>query len=191
MFLCGCWLGLRYSDLVSIAPENVTKDYISIKTQKTGEVVVLPLHRMVRNVMECYKEYPNSLPPAISNVKMNLYLKEIGRLMPSQNVSIQTSLTRGGKVITQTKKKFEALTVHTARRSFATNLYLAGVSSLTIMALTGHRSERVFLSYLKASPLENANIVQKHWDKKEALSIEAREHSAYQVVMSQQPPSSN
>ena len=130
--------------------------------------------------------------PAISNVKMNLYLKEIGRLMPSQNVSIQTSLTRGGKVITQTKKKFEVITTHTARRSFATNLYLAGVNSLTIMKLTGHKSEKVFLNcYLKASPIENANIVQKHWDKKEALSIEARGHSTYQDVMSQQPPSAN
>jgi integrase len=119
----------------------------------------------------------------MSNVKMNLYLKEIGRLMPSQNISIQTSLTRGGKLITQTKKKYEALTVHTARRSFATNLYLAGVSSLTIMALTGHRSERVFLSYLKASPLENANIVQKHWDKKEALSIGASEHRGNQDMI--------
>jgi integrase len=52
LFLVGSWTGLRFSDLVNIAPENITKDNISIKTQKTGEVVVLPLHRMVKNVME-------------------------------------------------------------------------------------------------------------------------------------------
>jgi integrase len=183
LFIVGCWTALRYDDLVNIAPENVTKDNISIKTQKTGEVVVLPLHRMVRSVMERYKDYPNSLPPGISNVKMNLFLKEVGRLMPSQNENVQTSLTRGGKRVTQTKARWECLTVHTARRSFATNLYLAGVSSLTIMKLTGHKSEKVFLSYLKASPLENANIVQKHWDKEEAKSTGASEHRGNQDMI--------
>ena len=32
---------------------------------------------------------------------------------------------------------------------------------------TGHKSEKVFLSYLKATAEENANILQNHWSKKE------------------------
>ncbi len=34
---------------------------------------------------------------------------------------------------------------HTARRSFATNMYNMNVLSLTIMAITGHKTERNFL----------------------------------------------
>jgi integrase len=191
LFIVGCWTGLRFSDLVNISQENVAKDKIFIKTQKTGGVVVLPLHRMVRSVMERYGDYPNSLPPGLSNVKMNKYLKEIAAMMPSLNEKVQTSITRGGRLITDTKAKWECVTVHTARRSFATNLYLDGVNSVTIMKLTGHKSERVFLSYLKASAEENANIVQKHWEKKEATSVEAIEPKEDQDALPQQSRAAN
>lgn len=173
LFIVGCWTGLRFSDLVNIAPENITGDKISIKTQKTGEVVVLPLHWMVKNIMKKYSDYPNSLPPAISNVKMNKYLKDIARLVPCLSEKVQSNITRGGKRVTESKTKGELVTTHTARRSFATNLYLDGVSSLTIMKLTAHKSEKVFLSYLKASAEETANMVQSHWLKKDIASGEA------------------
>lgn len=168
LFIVGCWTGLRFKDLVNIAPENVVGDKISIKTQKTGEVVVLPVHWMVKSIMEKYREYPNSLPPAISNVKLNKYIKEVAEKVPCLADKVLVSITRGGTVITESKAKWQCVTVHTARRSFATNLYLDGVNSLTIMKLTAHKSEKVFLSYLKASAEENANLVQEHWLKKGA-----------------------
>ncbi len=172
LFIVGCWTGLRFSDLVNIAPENITADKISIKTQKTGEVVVLPLHWMVRNIMKKYSAFPNSLPPAVSNVKMNKYLKDRALLVPCLGEKVQSNITRGGQLITESNAKWECVTVHTARRSFATNLYLDGVSSLTIMKLTTHKSEKVFLSYLKASAEETANVVQNHWLKKDTASGE-------------------
>jgi integrase len=166
LFIVGCWTGLRFGDLVNILPENIKDGKIEIKTQKTGERVVLPIHPMVSVIMQRYKSYPNSLPPAISNVKMNKYLKEMAKLLESLHEVVPTTITRGGKIITTNKKKFELVTVHTARRSFATNLYKDGVSSLTIMKLTAHKSERVFLQYLKASAEENAMLVQNHWKMK-------------------------
>jgi integrase len=161
--------GLRYSDLINILPENIKGDKIEIKTQKTGQVVVLPLHNIAKEIMLRYKMFPNSLPPAISNVKMNKYLKEVAKLVGSLHEIIPTNITRGGKIITTNKKKFELVTVHTARRSFATNLYKDGVSSLTIMKLTAHKSEKVFLNYLKATADETATLLQKHWEKQELL----------------------
>ncbi|MDB5282789.1 MAG: hypothetical protein JWO06_1864 [Bacteroidota bacterium] len=170
LFIVGCWTALRYGDLVNIGPENITGDKISIKTQKTGEVVVLPLHWMVRSIMKKYSAFPNSMPPSICNVKFNQYLKEIAFLCPSLGERVLSNLTRGGELVTLSKAKWECVTVHTARRSFATNLYLEGISSLTIMKCTAHKSEKVFLSYLKASAEENANLLQNHWSKKEALA---------------------
>ncbi len=167
LFLVGCWTGFRFGDLVNIAPENIIGNKISIKTQKTGEVVVIPLHWMVKNIMKCYTDYPNSLPPAISNTKMNKYLKEIASQVPCLQDKVQSNITKGGKLHTETRCKWEYVTVHTARRSFATNLYLEGISSLTIMKLSSWKSEKVFLSYLKASAEDNANLLQKHWSEKE------------------------
>jgi hypothetical protein len=53
--------------------------FIQIKTQKTGEIVTIPIHPMVRSIMQKYVgKTENSLPSAISNVKMNKYLKDLG-----------------------------------------------------------------------------------------------------------------
>ena len=56
--------------------------------------------------------------------------------------------------------KAEAVSTHTARRSFASNLYRQGIPSITIMAITGHRSERQFLKYIKLDAEEHARILQ-------------------------------
>lgn len=170
LFIVGCWTGLRFSDLVNILPENIKNDKIQIKTKKTGEVVVLPIHWMVKSIMERYKAFPNSLPPAISNVKMNKYLKDAAKLVDSLHEMVQTNITKGGKLVTTNQLKYELVTVHTARRSFATNLYKDGISSLTIMKLTAHKSEKVFLHYLKATAEENAALVEKHWQNKTVIS---------------------
>lgn len=109
----------------------------------------------------------NSLPPTLSNTKMNLYLKDLGALIESLDTKVSTSITKAGKNITTTNKKYKLLTTHTARRSFATNLYLDGVPSYTIMRITGHRTEKAFLRYIKITPNESAKVLQLHWKKKD------------------------
>ncbi|BDW92732.1 hypothetical protein MACH07_15640 [Flagellimonas marinaquae] len=58
--------------------------------------------------------------------------------------------------------KYELVTTHTARRSFATNLYLADVPSISIMKITGHKTERSFLHYIKISQEQNADKLLNH-----------------------------
>ena len=50
------------------------------------------------------------------------------------------------------------------RRSFATNSY-GTVPTLTIMKITGHKSEQVFLNYIKTTPMEYAKEMKKSWEK--------------------------
>lgn len=65
LFLVGCWTGLRFSDFINIKTKNIQGDFIEIKTQKTGESVIIPIHDTVRAIMEKYKGITaNSLPPA-------------------------------------------------------------------------------------------------------------------------------
>lgn len=167
MFIISCRSGLRYSDLSSLTSENIQGNFFNIKSKKTGQEIVLPLHWQVKEILKKHKDCANSLPRSISNVKFNLYLKQLSRLVPSLNVRVLVSITRGGKLTTESKAKWELVTTHSGRRSFCTGLYLEGISSLTIMALSGHRTESQFLKYLKATPLQNANLLQKHWDQKE------------------------
>ncbi|MFN5182271.1 MAG: site-specific integrase, partial [Bacteroidota bacterium] len=152
LFIVGCYTGLRFSDFTQIKPENIRKGMISLRTQKTNEMVIIPVHPMVEDIMKKYKgKYANSLPPAFTNQVMNNYLKEIGKLA-QLNESNLVSKTIGGKKISISYKKYELITTHTARRSFATNLYLQEFPAISIMKITGHRSEKNFMNYIKMSP---------------------------------------
>lgn len=65
---------------------------------------------------------------------------------------IRYDYTRGGKMITEVKQKWQLISSHTARRSAATNMYLTGrFNTYEIMALTGHTTEKSFFRYIKVS----------------------------------------
>ena len=53
--------------------------------------------------------------------------------------------------------------MHTARRSFATNLYIDGAPMISIMKLTGHTTELNFLKYIKITKEENAEMMRKYF----------------------------
>lgn len=165
LFVVGCYTGLRFSDFTEIKPENIKNECIYIRTIKTHQNVVVPLHPCIREVMKRYGgKYPNNLPPAYSNQKMNDYLKEVGKLAGLKEQIIITR-TKGSKRVETTYKKYELLTTHCARRSFATNLFKQGFPSLNIMKITGHRSEKSFMKYIKVKEEEAAQMLKIHWEK--------------------------
>ncbi len=159
LFIIGCYTGLRFSDLKQIQLEHFINDqFIKISTIKTSETVVIPLHWTVKEIL---KKYENKLPRIISNQKMNDYIKELGKIAEI-NETVIIRETKGGLRIDKKHKKYSLITVHTARRSFATNMFLADVPTLSIMKITGHRTEGAFLKYIKVSPEENANKLLNH-----------------------------
>jgi site-specific recombinase XerD len=160
LFIVACFTGLRFSDLTQITPNNFINNgsLLKIKTEKTGEFVVIPLHKTVH---EIFRKYKNEIPNIISNQKMNDYLKEIAKIA-GFNEKISNSITKGGIKKTVVSEKWQLVTVHTARRSFATNMYLLDIPTISIMKITGHRTEKAFLLYIKFTQEENANKLLNH-----------------------------
>ena len=160
LFLIGCFTGLRFSDFTQIKPENIDhhKSLLQIRTQKTGQRVSIPLHPTVKRILE---KYNNQLPKAYVNQVMNKYLKDVASISGLKQM-VQTTITKGGKVQKNNCPKYELVTTHTARRSFATNLYLADVPSISIMKITGHKTERSFMQYIKISQEQNADKLLNH-----------------------------
>jgi integrase len=160
LFIIGCYTGLRFSDLAKLNEKNIIDKGTKIKilTQKTGELVIIPLHTYI---LEILKRYSGKIPEVISNQKMNDHLKDIGKLA---KIKEKTTLhfTQGGVKKSDTFPKHELITVHTARRSFATNAFLNDIPSISIMKITGHRTERAFLKYIKITQEENANKLLNH-----------------------------
>ena len=54
------------------------------------------------------------------------------------------------------------MTTHTARRSLATNMYLAGIPIKTIMTITGHSSVAQLMEYIKITEIEVAESLKDH-----------------------------
>lgn len=159
LFLVSCYTGLRFQDFTTITPENILDgNKLKISTRKTGKTVQIPIHWRVAEILA---KYENHLPRAISNQKMNDYLKELGEIAGIDS-TIEKVLTKGGLRYERNYKKFELITCHTGRRTFATNLYLAGVPAISIMKLTGHQTEAVFMRYLNISGEENAMLLMNH-----------------------------
>lgn len=168
MFLIGCYTGLRYADFSRLTPANLQSGYIEIEQSKTGKPVAIPVHSVVKSIID---KYNGNLPTAISNQKMNEYLKEVCRKVPSLCEMTTKTGTKGGMKVTANYQKWQIIGTHTGRRTFATNAYLQGVPTVTIMAVTGHKTEKAFLKYLKVTPKEHAKIMAAIWSKNKMKAI--------------------
>jgi len=76
--------------------------------------------------------------------------------MASISSKIKCHQTISGKRVEEIKLKYELMKTHTARRSFATNAFLAGVPTRKIMLCTGHLAEENLRKYIRATTIESA-----------------------------------
>lgn len=65
-------------------------------------------------------------------------------------------------LFTITYPKYELIKTHTARRTGCTNMYLAGIPVIDIMKISGHKTEKEFMKYIKVSKLETAQNLSRH-----------------------------
>lgn len=155
-FILLAWTGCRYSDLDKLRKENIIEisgsHFFKLKQQKTGNDVIIPIFPESQRILEKY-EY--NLPRPMANQKFNLYLKEVCKLAELDDEVI-IKRTEGGVLKENVLKRYECISAHTARRSFATNLYLRGFDSMSIMQITGHKTESAFLTYIKVTREQNA-----------------------------------
>jgi hypothetical protein len=82
--------------------------------------------------------------------------------MAEINESVIVQSHKGGVIKRTTYPKYELIVTHTARRSGCTNMYLAGIPVIDIMKISGHKTEKEFMKYIKVSKLETAHNLSKH-----------------------------
>lgn len=159
MFLLACHTGLRFSDLVRLQPLNFnTKEKIlCIRTQKTDAMVYIPLSPDVMNICKKYDYHM----PRFSNSTFNACIKEISRQAGLVD-SVEMLISKGSKKMRLVLPKYQLITSHTARRSFATNAFLANVPNISIMQITGHTTEKAFMRYIRVTGEDNARRLLAH-----------------------------
>ena len=145
IFLIGVFTAQRYSDYSTIRKSSI--GYVSNKhpvlfvtQKKTGKRVCIPCNK---DLISLLAKYDFNLPH-IWTQHFNRYIKVV-----AQKAGLG--------------ERAQFVSSHTARRTGATLLYLAGMDLLDIMKITGHSSSAMLKLYIKADELEVAEKLIKKY----------------------------
>jgi integrase len=145
IFVMNCYTGLRHSDWTKVSIKNIDEGKMQIRTHKTNVPVLIPLKPLVLEILERYESIEI---PTLQ--KTNDALKWIGEKAFDQKLG-------KGNI-----SKWLQVRTHTARRSFATNAYIAGISERAIMQITGHKTTESFQKYIRFTKQETADKLKGH-----------------------------
>ena len=183
--LIGCEIGQRVSDLLRLTPENITLNgslelinLIQQKTKKRVSVVVTPRIKEILNSRSGKFPKIYSKNPESNKVIFNRLIKEVCKIAGI------TEVVQGSKMNPKTARKqsgqypkYQLVTSHICRRSFATNYY-GQIPTPLIINQTGHSTEKEFLNYIGKTPIDYAeqmamymNLVQQKQAKKSILKL--------------------
>ncbi|MBR3074820.1 MAG: site-specific integrase [Bacteroidales bacterium] len=184
IFMVGVWTAQRVSDYNNIKKEdfstltkNVLREkddpkkpgekkawiekqeitYLNIRQKKTGAKVAIPCNTQLKAILEKY----NYQLPHLEDQVINRYIKEVAEAAGLTEL-VEVETTKGGTPKKEKIQKCKLIHTHTARRTGATLMYLAGVDIYDIMKVTGHSSPAMLKKYIKADSLK---VVEKLTDK--------------------------
>lgn len=162
--LLGCEVGQRGGDLLKLTGENVrykgSHIYIDVIQQKTNKHVTIGI--IANHVIDIIE---NQFPKELPHQKLNDYLKVVCKLA---GIDV---IVKGTKLNTETNRKelgnypkYELITSHCFRRSFATNYYKK-IPTAVLIGITGHSKESLFLTYInqREDKDDNADLFMKFY----------------------------
>ena len=123
-FIFACLTGLRYSDIIRVRYEDIVDGVITLRQQKTNEVVYIPLTDDVSRLIEPLAHEGLVFGPLVASTLM----RKIRRWAQKAGITKRISM-------------------HTARHTFAVLLLTKGVDIYTVSRLLGHRNVKTTQIY--------------------------------------------
>jgi hypothetical protein len=161
VFLAGCYTAQRYSDYSKIGKSNIKeidgKRVIELVQKKTGEKCFIPIRPELEVIL---KRYDYTLPKTFEQ-KVNEEIKKIGARAKITEI-VHVEKNKGGMLVKTNVKKCQLIMTHTARRTGCSLMYLAGIPVIDIMKISGHRTPKEFLKYIKIGKEETAVTLASH-----------------------------
>jgi hypothetical protein len=153
-FIISCCTGLRVGDLQGLTTDNLIpvtgKDWVYElihRQEKTKKAVSVPIvvPQVVRVLERLQRQFPVKRTAQYLNKTIKGIAKRAGLNARTEGLDEETGIPL---------RQYEAITMHTGRRSFATNAYKAGVPLTTIQAKTGYSDINTLEIYLRRSTEE-------------------------------------
>jgi integrase len=169
IFVFGCTVGLRYSDLMRLKKINVRNDIkgtvLQITTSKTGAEVSIPLPEYAVALINKYRRKAGVyLLPRLANSNLNLQVKRIIE-KAGWTYPLPKMRHRQGKLVEVKTGKgnnyrfCDHICAHTMRRTAITTLLMMGVPEVMVRKISGHApGSKEFYKYV--------DIVQNYLDEK-------------------------
>tara|TARA_R110001592_G_C13170288_1_gene749764 strand:+ start:224 stop:1528 length:1305 start_codon:yes stop_codon:yes gene_type:complete len=165
VFLIGCYTGQRISDYNGLSENDIIEidgyKYFEIKQKKNKKfhrIVNCPITKEMQQIMDL--RHNGKPPKKIAESYLNDYIKQVGQML-DWSVLVKCEYTKGGIEYTEMIPKYDLIKSHTARRSFCTNKYKAGMSVFDIMLFSGHTTEKEFYKYIRIKDQERAAHIVK------------------------------
>lgn len=155
--IISCYMGQRISDFMHFTEKQIRiedgKHLLEFTQKKTNKLTTIPVHP---KVIEILNKRNGKFPYSISDQKYNDYIKDVCKLAELNEP------TKGSKLVetepeskifrkkTGIYNKWELVTSHIGRRSFATNFY-GKIPTSYLINITNHATESQFLAYVGKS----------------------------------------
>ncbi|WP_158859765.1 site-specific integrase [Lunatibacter salilacus] len=161
VFCFSCVTGFRFSDLQQLRREHIKEMEIRLTIKKTKEHSIVPLNSYSKAILEKYIDLASPIP-MISNQKFNKYIKELCKLAGIDD-PIEIIRYKGATKQSTIYRKYEVISAHTGRKTFATLSLEKGIPAETVMKITGHADYKSFQRYVKVTEERKRNEMQKAW----------------------------
>ncbi|MBV5313250.1 MAG: tyrosine-type recombinase/integrase [Prolixibacteraceae bacterium] len=157
IFVCNCYMGLRFSDLQTITKYDFYIDndgdyFLKKENKKTNITVEIPIQPISLSILQ---KYDFNLP-RLTNQYFNRELKDI---LIHYDL-FKDSVVKVRRVLSETKNtrlmKRDLISSHTCRRTFITQCINLNVPLNTLMMASGHTQLATLKSYVKKVQNKNA-----------------------------------
>ena len=175
IFVFGCTVGLRISDLMSLKKTNIiTADgavFLSVITKKTGAEVRIPLPDYIIEIIKRNKRKAGKyLLPRLSGTNLNIQIKQLIKAAGWNSV-LPKYLSRNGKIIELKTEAgsswpfYKHITAHTMRRTAITTMLIMGVPEQVVRKMSGHAAgSKEFYKYV--------NLAQDYMSKEQSKAYQ-------------------
>ncbi|OGX88575.1 site-specific integrase [Hymenobacter glacialis] len=183
-FLFCCYTGLRYSDLAALHEGNVKEwdggRILRLTQTKTRTGVSIYLTPPAAALLDKYAGTRTRLMPSTANQVMNRYLKRICRLAGVESL-VEVVETIGGQIMKRPVSKWELVSMHTARHTFATQSLLRGMPVEVLQKVLGHSKIQTTMIYAKVVEDLQHQTMRRIWEGSAAGPADGSEIQAKEI----------
>ena len=177
MFVFGCTVALRVSDIFKLSKNNIEslngKHYLKVRSQKTNTLTRIILPDYAMDIINKYNKTKKTIFPEISNARFNLNIKSLIEKTEWTDEQIKTRQKRGQTVIVyknqKTKEPYrfcDLITSHTMRRTAITTMLCLHMPENLVRKISGHAAgSKEFFRYVELSQKYMDNETEKIHDQ--------------------------